>query len=272
MNNNQDWQKVFAPLFSSLNIANEIDFSGITNAINETAVKNMPDISQTFKSAIACNEELASSIKSLDLKTSTTLTTGLKEAINGSLINSMPDISQTIKSAIACNEALASSIKGLDFKSSTTLTTGLKEAVNELLISSIPSISQTVKSAIACDEALASYFIEINSNNSIFSSSTNINYDEIIKEEYTEDIIEQLANNVEPEEIANNLEKKTKIKWEVWLPIIFTLIQTLLMIYSTLIQTPQEINNYHIEIHQENSDQITDDVYNDMNNKSNSQN
>lgn len=200
----------------------------------------------------------------------------ISEAASLMFSKNMPDFSQTVKSAIACNEALASSIKGLNFKALTALSTESKETVNAFFVKNSLDFTHAIKSAIVCNESLANYIKELDLNNSVFLSSSNIDYDEIVKEEYTEEIVDQLINDIEPKEIAHKLEKKTNIKWEIWLPIIFMLIQTLLMIYSTFIQTPQEINNYHIEIHQETSseesNQITNDVTDDMNNKTDTQN
>ena len=167
------------------------------------------------------------------------------------------DLSQAIKSATECSKSLTSIIEKSDFKKTIATSSELIDSFNKLLTLNLSDISQTIKLATECSHAIDNLLI----------------YEEVIKEEYTEEIVDQLINNVDSNEIAQNLEQKTGIKMETWLPIILMIIQTLLMIYSTFNQQPQEINNYHIEIHQQSSNedinQITYDMNDQMDNNSN---
>lgn len=161
------------------------------------------------------------------------------KALNDFISINIPNASGILKTMTIYNEVLSNSIKELDVSS---------------FISSSTKVVEALKSV---DSALLS----------------NIDYEEVINEEYTKEIIDQVVNDVEPEEIAHKLAKKTNIDWKTWIPIICAIIQTLLTIYTTFYQQPQETNNYHIEIKQEispeNSNQITNNKSYNMNNKSN---
>ena len=97
--------------------------------------------------------------------------------------------------------------------------------------------------------------------------------EEMLTEENTTEIFEQLSQNVEPVEIAKNMETKTSIKWETWIPIIFMLIQTLFTAYDLFIKEEKpsiniEINNsYNIEIEQLTLDESYDYRFNEIQNQ-----
>lgn len=181
----------------------------------------------------------------------------INKLINKSLTLNMPNISQIIKSTTVFNETLSDCIRKYDFSNNIDLTSGLTELINESIRMNMPDITKIINSTNAFDESLVDSTI----------------YEEVIKEEYTEEIVNKLINNVDSNEIAQSLEHKTGIKLKVWLPIVLMIIQTLLMIYSTLNQHPQVINNYNIEIRQESSseniNQITYDMDDQMDNNGN---
>lgn len=250
-NNSYDWQKVLNPLLDSLKIANQIDVSGVYKAVNKSLVANIPNFSQIIKSATECNEALALSINASNLYNSIDLSSHLTKAINESLSLTMPEISQLIKSTTVFNEVLANCISKYDFAYNIDLTSGLSELINDSLTMNMPDVSKIINSTNDFDESLTDPDV----------------YEEVIKEEYTEEIVDQLINNVDSNKIAQNLEQKTGIKMETWLPIILMIIQTLLMIYSTFNQQPQETNNYHIEIHQQSSNEDINQITYDMDEK-----
>jgi len=172
---------------------------------------------------------------------------GITEALNNFISINIPNASGIFKTMTIYNEVLSNSIKELDVKSFISSSTKAMEAL------------KSVESAFL----------------------SNIDYEEIINEEYTKEIIEQLSDDVEPTEIAQNLEKKTNIKWEVWIPIIIGILQLIWNVYSDINSKPQIINtnNYiiveshkkEIDEYEKRLDQIDNDMSNKMNNDRNSQ-
>ncbi len=172
---------------------------------------------------------------------------GITEALNNFISINIPNASGIFKTMTIYNEVLSNSIKELDVKSFISSSTKAMEAL------------KSVESAFL----------------------SNIDYEEIINEEYTKEIIEQLSDDVEPTEIAQNLEKKTNIKWEVWIPIIIGILQLIWNVYSDINSKPQIINNNNyiiveshkkeIDEYEKRLDQIDNDMSNKMNNDRNSQ-
>lgn len=97
--------------------------------------------------------------------------------------------------------------------------------------------------------------------------------EEMLTEENTTKIFEQLSQNVEPVEIAKSMETKSGINWAVWIPIIIMLIDMLTNMYGTFIKEEAtnvniEINNsYNIEIEQLTLDESYDYRFNEFQNK-----
>ncbi len=86
--------------------------------------------------------------------------------------------------------------------------------------------------------------------------------EEIDINDYTEEIVDELSNNVDPNTIAENLEIKTKIPAKTWIEFIIAIIMFITALLGFLSDSPIEINfnEYNIENIEYESESIPEKI------------